>query len=315
MRIEQLKTMNIKSFFIALLLVCAGLQSKAQTEMVEVVYLKNGNAIKGTIIEQIPNVSLKIQTKDGSLFVFKFDEIEKITKEPKKEEPLPSYEIPTFTDNPQPSPYSYVRRKRFEYTRTGFYGNIKHGFMAFGGFHFGVLAGYQPTSHWAFGIGLSFDHYFDVNGGVTGDDNTGYYNRETERPIMMPLYLENRFYFTTTRTSPHLFLDFGYTTVLESNRARIDQSYSYSYYYNYNTNTTSKYSTISKGGTMINFGGGIRTAVSNRVAFLLDFGWLIQSYSAKIEDINTDANGFSNVDISYSSKTLLMPNLKLGFIF
>lgn len=38
-------------------------------QYVDVVYLKNGSIIRGMIIEQIPNVSLKIQTKDGSIFV------------------------------------------------------------------------------------------------------------------------------------------------------------------------------------------------------------------------------------------------------
>jgi hypothetical protein len=33
------------------------------------------------IMEQIPDESLKIQTIDGSLFVFKMEEVEKILKE------------------------------------------------------------------------------------------------------------------------------------------------------------------------------------------------------------------------------------------
>lgn len=52
-----------------------------QTDLEEVVYLKNGGSLRGTIIEQIPNESLKIQTKDGSVFVCKISEVEKITKE------------------------------------------------------------------------------------------------------------------------------------------------------------------------------------------------------------------------------------------
>ena len=52
-----------------------------QTEYVDVVYLKNGSIIKGLIIEQIPNDQLKIQTRDGNVFVYKFDEIQKIAKE------------------------------------------------------------------------------------------------------------------------------------------------------------------------------------------------------------------------------------------
>ena len=46
-----------------------------------VVYLKNGSVIRGSIIEIIPNKSIKIQTIDGSIFVFKFEEIERYTQE------------------------------------------------------------------------------------------------------------------------------------------------------------------------------------------------------------------------------------------
>ena len=47
----------------------------------EVVYLKNGSIIKGVIIEQVPNVSLKIKTSDGSLIICQMSDVEKITKE------------------------------------------------------------------------------------------------------------------------------------------------------------------------------------------------------------------------------------------
>lgn len=56
-------------------------QSKGKSEYIDVVYLKNGSMIKGMIIEQTPNVSIKIQTRDGSVFVYQMDEVEKITKE------------------------------------------------------------------------------------------------------------------------------------------------------------------------------------------------------------------------------------------
>lgn len=52
-----------------------------KSEYVDIVYLKNGSIIRGIVIEQIPNVSIKIQTKDGSIFVYKMEEVEKITKE------------------------------------------------------------------------------------------------------------------------------------------------------------------------------------------------------------------------------------------
>ena len=59
-------------------------KNNSSGELQDVVYLKNGSIIRGLIIEQIPNVSLKIQTVDGSVFVYKIDEIEKMTKEPSK---------------------------------------------------------------------------------------------------------------------------------------------------------------------------------------------------------------------------------------
>jgi len=54
----------------------------AQKNMEDVVYLKNESIIRGIIIEQVPNQSIKIQTKDGSIYAYKMDEILKITKEP-----------------------------------------------------------------------------------------------------------------------------------------------------------------------------------------------------------------------------------------
>jgi hypothetical protein len=76
----KIKFMKRLLIFITLLL---SLKSYAQNNLDEVVYLKNGGVVRGTIIEQIPNEKIKIQTADGNIFVYKFDEIEKITKEPK----------------------------------------------------------------------------------------------------------------------------------------------------------------------------------------------------------------------------------------
>ncbi len=59
-------------------------QEVKKTEYVDVIYLKNGSIIRGMVMEQIPNESIKIQTADGSLFVYKMDEVLKITKELKQ---------------------------------------------------------------------------------------------------------------------------------------------------------------------------------------------------------------------------------------
>lgn len=56
----------------------------SQENMQDVIYLKNGSVIKGIIIEQIPNQTIKIQTEGGSIFVYNMSEVKKITKEVKK---------------------------------------------------------------------------------------------------------------------------------------------------------------------------------------------------------------------------------------
>ena len=52
-----------------------------QVKSQDVVYLKNGSIIRGIIVEQVPNKSLKIETSDRSIFVYQIDEIEKIITE------------------------------------------------------------------------------------------------------------------------------------------------------------------------------------------------------------------------------------------
>ena len=47
----------------------------------DVVYLKNGSIIRGTVIEMIPDSILRIQTRDGSVFVYSMADVQKIVKE------------------------------------------------------------------------------------------------------------------------------------------------------------------------------------------------------------------------------------------
>jgi hypothetical protein len=50
-------------------------------ENIDVIYLKNGSIIKGEIVEMVPNERIKIETEGGNVFVYTFDDIEKIEKE------------------------------------------------------------------------------------------------------------------------------------------------------------------------------------------------------------------------------------------
>ena len=59
--------------------------SVAQSGMQDVIYLKDGSIYKGVIIETVPNVSYKIQSRDGNVYAMQLTEVEKITKEENKQ--------------------------------------------------------------------------------------------------------------------------------------------------------------------------------------------------------------------------------------
>ena len=50
-------------------------------QMEDVVYLKNGSIIRGLIIEHVPSETIKIQTREGNLFVYEIWQVERIMKE------------------------------------------------------------------------------------------------------------------------------------------------------------------------------------------------------------------------------------------
>jgi hypothetical protein len=58
-------------------------REEKKIEYVDVLYLQNGSIIRGMILELVPNVQVKIQTNDGSVFVYTMDQVLRITKQPK----------------------------------------------------------------------------------------------------------------------------------------------------------------------------------------------------------------------------------------
>lgn len=71
-----MKTMLCAFVFILVSL----LNGKAQ-QSEDVVYLKNGSVIHGTLLEINPEKNLKIQNRIGDIFVFNMADVEKVTKE------------------------------------------------------------------------------------------------------------------------------------------------------------------------------------------------------------------------------------------
>ena len=68
-----------KKLFVLFAILVSGFAIFAQSEMRDVVYLKNGSVIKGTI--ETVGEYVRIDTPDGSMFFYEMNEIEKIVKE------------------------------------------------------------------------------------------------------------------------------------------------------------------------------------------------------------------------------------------
>lgn len=126
----------------------------SQNETQDVVYLKNGSIIKGTIVEQIPNESIKIETSDGSVFVYDFADVKKIAREVSQKPSLPGK-----TSNKKSNFGFKAGLITGGMVSVGKQGDIDVGTSySFGGFWENILA---PSFFWGFALdfnGINYKH-------------------------------------------------------------------------------------------------------------------------------------------------------------
>lgn len=228
-----------------IIFITASLSVSAQS-MQEAVYLKNGSIIKGIVIEQIPNESLKIQTADGSIYVYQMSDVQKIAKE---------FPI-TKTKNSPIFGSSTVSR------------GVPVGYRGFADLGFTIGTGDYNVERLEFSTshGYQFNPYFYLGAGAGLHD---YYDGEA---FSVPLFANPRVYFLDGKVSPFLDLKIGYTVadlegfylnpnvgvsfmVNKRNAVNLSlgytmqktEAYFYDYYYSY-------YSNVNVGGISIKVG-------------------------------------------------------------
>lgn len=76
----------MRKFFLIMAIFLTLVSTISSQEKIDAVYLKNGDIIKGVIIENVPNDYVKIELQGGSIFTVKYSDILKMTKEKKIEE-------------------------------------------------------------------------------------------------------------------------------------------------------------------------------------------------------------------------------------
>lgn len=161
--------------------------------LTEVVYLKNGSIIRGTVIEQVPNESLKIQTADGSIFAYSMDEVLKITKE-QAAAPTSTAKKPLF----QPS----EREWNNDYApKSGYAGFVDVG----GGFGVGDYAGAYVEATTSHGYQIIPQLFVGAGAGVHFD-----FDWET---ISIPIFADFRYTALDNNISPIVGMKIGYSVL------------------------------------------------------------------------------------------------------
>ncbi len=191
----------MRKIFFLLILVALATRMSAQ----DVVYLKNGSIINGAIIEHVLNDHVKVETADGSLWVFNMDEVERIS-------------FCRYREKPQPQE-DFYRLPSDNYLKKGFRGFIDLGadlgvrdavddyYMLSasftGGYQFNrflfVGVGIAPT------IGITDDNYWDWY----WDYYDKHHNRNTG--FILPIYANVRFDFVNAKVSPFIDTRVGYS--------------------------------------------------------------------------------------------------------
>ena len=158
----------------------------AQGNYQDVVYLKNGSIIRGIIIEQIPNRSIKIQTADGNIFVYQMSEIEKLAIEQRQGSRSNSTSNSPFhnTGTGLQSGYKGIVELGYQ-IGTGDYGMDR--------LKLDVINGYQINPYFSLGLGVGLRYYFDADDAV------------------IPIFADFRANFIDNPISPYLSLGIGYS--------------------------------------------------------------------------------------------------------
>ena len=180
---EKLKIVAMKKMFTVFLFLAIGMFAFTQQNYQDVIYLKNGSIIRGIIIEQVPNVSLKIETANRSVFVYKMDEIEKMTKEP-----VLSAGKSLNSSSGRKSGYLGILN-----IGCGFgLGDVTKGLIVI---KLDVINGYQFNPYFYLGFGTGLKVF--TQDGITN--------------LVLPLFLDFRGHLLDKEVSPYFGLGLGYT--------------------------------------------------------------------------------------------------------
>jgi hypothetical protein len=256
----------------------------AQQGLYDVIYLKNGSIINGVITEQVPGQTIKVETRDKNVFVFREDEIEKIVKagilqKHGKDEILPTPEAKVYSVTEPYTGYTFG-------VETG----IGPGINGQNGMTLAphIINGVAVNSKFSFGLGLGFDLYTI---GYYEKDNSTYYDDYASTYLNVSYFLDLRAFPVNGKISPLIVCELGYGTTMYSSKVT--------------------------GGLYVNSGVGTRFKFTNKFGLNLSLNYKIQKFTYK-DDVYT-YNYYYPYNYQYKNVnekfTLEYMNLVIGLSF
>ncbi len=199
----------MKKLILALtLIVTCALFAGAQ----DVVYLKNGSVVTGTVIETIPNETVKVQTDDGLIYVYQLADVDRIMHDSRYSDAERFYE-----------PQVIEPADREDYLKRGFRGIAD----------LGIHVGYEDDEdnvHFsgAMTVGYQATHFLFIGAGAAPtlwvwdwEDNYYYdwgdmrwrrdHDHSSKTAFVLPIYGALRFDFINAKVSPFLDVRAGYS--------------------------------------------------------------------------------------------------------
>lgn len=192
---------------IVLLLCAAG--ASAQEKEVDVVRLKSGITVRGTILGELSDGSIKMSSISGDIFIYRPDEIDDIKREKiGSAAPTPNLSVSSENDL---QPFSLQKYNLMHKPKKGYMGIVEAGV----GYSWIKYRGRSFYDYWEGSTeipvsltiinGYKFSPYFYIGLGV----GVNYYPRRIDA-LTIPVFAHIRATFTKKRIAPYLAVSAGY---------------------------------------------------------------------------------------------------------